>query len=475
MLTDPPHKKGYHTTIPTEGTFVRWQDLDNFKGKVNHLHSQYARRDEMERKRRYKEELDKLVSLRQMKDRQMKQTEEDYFREQRGKMELFNEIEDMKERRIKEINRNALLEGQMNNDRQRELQRQFQREEEERQRERVRQGKEAFRMEREAGDRMRRTKAMELRDNYNNWFDNRNQQKQREMEEDKFFFEKEKEMHRKLAEQNKAFFERIRNAGERNHEAMDLYNRLYNNNMEKQRAMDYYTVEKPYLNRLKQELEKEQRELKERKQAQRDNNNFIARQMENNELKAKALKLQEQKLEYLILKKNIDKQNMEDKQFQEEYRRKIEENISVLKQQIEENRARLFADDYMNVNEAKINGVATAKIDYTGLNSDTLGGVPGLGFEHERKRQLGVINDNIITDDRHIDDFIDKRKNDKDRNDKICTQRLAENDFIKNGSNILNKENVMRKSLNFTNEYDFIKFKNTTKPYDIISNTIRFN
>ncbi len=176
-----------------------------------------------------------------------------------------------------------------------------------------------------------------------------------------------------------------------------------------------------------------------------------------------------------MLKKKIDSEEMKDKVFQNNYQRKIDDNLRVLKDQIDENRRKLLLEDCLNVNEAQINNVATGKIDYTGLNSDTLGGVPGLGFEFERKKQLGVLNDNIKVDDRNIDKLIEERQNHKETNDKICTQRLAENDFIKNSSNILNKENKAMQKLNFTNEYDFIKFKNTHKPYNIISNTVRFN
>ena len=475
MLSDPPHKKGYHTTLPGQGNFVRWSDLENFKTKINDLHSQYARSDDIERKRQYKEELDKLVMLKQLKQRQRQETEKHFDNELRHQNNLYNEMEQMKEANIRKIRHDNLIEGTRQREEQKLKYQQHVLQENQRHNDMMKQTKELHLQQLRREEDMKRSQAMELRKDYYNYFDKQNERKRREVEQDKQFCANEQMMLQKLEQQNKDFFEKIKEVDRKNMQTVEMYNRLYKDNEEKQRAMDYYTVERPYLNRLKAELEKERAELERRRRMKRDTNSFLLKQIENNELKNKALKLEEQRLEYLMLKKKLESEDMKDKAFQESYKRKIDENLNVLRAQIDENRKNLLLEDCLNVNEAQINNVATGKIDYTGLNSDTLGGVPGLGFEFERKKQLGVVNDNIKVDDKNIDKLIDERKNNKETIDKIATQRLAENDFIKNSSNILNKENKALQKLNFTNEYDFIKFKNTHKPYNIISNTIRFN
>lgn len=475
MLSDPPHKKGYHTTLPTQGNFVRWSDLENFKSKINDLHVQYARSDDIERKRQYREELDKLVMLKQLKQKQRAETDKNFELGLRQQNNLYDEMEQRKEANIRRLRHDHLIEGTRQREEQKYKYQQNILEEQQKHNEMMKQSKEQHLQQLRREDELRRSQAMELRKDYYNYFDKQNERKQRELEQDKQFSANEQVMLKRLEQQNKDFFEKIRTVDRKNQQTVDLYNRLYKDNAEKQRAMDYYTVERPYLNRLKAELDKERAELEKRRRMKKDTNSFLLKQIENNENKSKALKLEEQRLEYLTLKKKLESEDMKDKAFQENYKQKIDENLRVLKMQIEENRRNLLLEDCLNVTEAQINHVATGKIDYTGLNSDTLGGVPGLGFEFERKKQLGVVNDNIKTDDKNIDKLIEERRHNREVNDKISTQRLAENDFIKNSSNILNKENKALQKLNFTNEYDFIKFKNTHKPYNIISNTVRFN
>ena len=475
MLSDPPHKKGYHTTLPAQGNFVRWSDLENFKSKINDLHVQYARSDDIERKRQYKEELDKLVMLKQLKQRQRAETDKNFELGLKQQNNLYDEMEQRKEANIRRLRHDHLIEGTRQREEQKYKYQQNLLEEQQRHNEMMKQSQEQHLQQLRREDELKRSQAMELRKDYYNYFDKQNERKQREIEQDKQFSANEQVMLKRLEQQNKDFFEKIRNVDRKNQQTVDLYDRLYKDNAEKQRAMDYYTVERPYLNRLKAELDKERAELERRRRMKKDTNNFLLKQIENNENKSKALKLEEQRLEYLTLKKKLESEDMKDKAFQANYKQKIDENLRVLKMQIDENRKNLLLEDCLNVNEAQINHVATAKIDYTGLNSDTLGGVPGLGFEFERKKQLGVVNDNIKTDDKNIDKLIEERRHNREVNDKISTQRLAENDFIKNSSNILNKENKALQKLNFTNEYDFIKFKNTHKPYNIISNTVRFN
>lgn len=37
MFSDPPHKKGYYSNVPTDNTFNKWKQMQDYQLKVTRL------------------------------------------------------------------------------------------------------------------------------------------------------------------------------------------------------------------------------------------------------------------------------------------------------------------------------------------------------------------------------------------------------------------------------------------------------
>lgn len=62
-------------------------------------------------------------------------------------------------------------------------------------------------------------------------------------------------------------------------------------------------------------------------------------------------------------------------------------NISELKNQInEKEKLAKKSKNHMNVNEAKINNNSTVPMDYIMPSDTIIGGIPGIGISHDRKK-----------------------------------------------------------------------------------------
>ena len=68
-------------------------------------------------------------------------------------------------------------------------------------------------------------------------------------------------------------------------------------------------------------------------------------------------------------------------------------NISDLKTQIQEKEKLIhFKGEHMNQNEADINVTSTVPMDFIMPSAGVIGGIPGIGISHDRKRYFNIKN-----------------------------------------------------------------------------------
>lgn len=472
MLPDPPHKRGYHTTVPTGYSFVRWNELNNYTHQARQMHESWKESEDIERKRRYKEELDMMVNLKRMKEKKDKRNEQFAHHNFVKDLDYFDAHEAEQNLKASMFQKEMLAESEKQRDTLRQQQQEYKRLDNARHNDNLRRNKELEQMERLRTENIKQSNAQEFANNYNESVRRKKEEKAREAHIDKKCSEAERQLIAKLEAENRAFFDRIRNVGKYNQPAIELYQKLYADAEEKNKAFDFYTIDKPYYERLKKELEAEVRALEQRREMQRDNGEFILRQLDNARLKKQALQYEEQQQEYLALQKQLEQQDLKDQAFTEQYKQRLGANLETLKAQIEENKSKLFFDDFMNENEAKINQTAVTKLNYAGNNSDNLCGTPGMGLVHERKHQVKTMENNMTMDEKHLSEKLRQGSEQFEENlvPLSTTKRLANYDFAKNGSNVLAKENVSMRPQGFSNEYEYIRHKNVVKPFNIISN-----
>ena len=243
--------------------------------------------------------------------------------------------------------------------------------------------------------------ASDLRNYYENDISLKAERKKQEKEDDKRYANSELELRAQQEARNSEFLQKLKNGWRRNDEIVTLYDKLYRDAEEKRKAMDQQTIERPFLEKLRKDVEKEENELKLRNEMNRDCNEFLLKQIEQNKIKKQLLKLEEAILDNEKLQKDLDTNNLQDKKFKENYRQKLAENLKVLKSQIEKSKTALLNNE-MNQVEADMNNHTTVRVDYIRPNDDLIGGIPGLGISHERKMQLDTIDKNLLMNDKAL-------------------------------------------------------------------------
>ena len=121
-------------------------------------------------------------------------------------------MEQRKEANIRRLRHDHLIEGTRQREEQKYKYQQNLLEEQQRHNEMMKQSQEQHLQQLRKEDELKRSQAMELRKDYYNYFDKQNERKQREIEQDKQFSANEQVMLKRLEQQNKDFFEKIRNS-----------------------------------------------------------------------------------------------------------------------------------------------------------------------------------------------------------------------------------------------------------------------
>ena len=266
------------------------------------------------------------------------------------------------------------------------------------------------------------------------------------------FAKSEKEQVEKYFNKNKKFFEQLKKKQTGNKSVKTLYENIHKKNLEKQELFEKNMIEKKYYLNLKKKTNKAEKDKLERESIIRENNEFLLKQIKNKDMKKMTLR---QKMEKEELSRQTAK--LEEFKKREKIKKKKKElllksNLEILKKQIEE-RGKKYNDDYLNEKEAEINYKSTVRIDFKNPTTDLIGGLPGFSRGIDRANQLKKLKTNIIDPEkfRNYDKIYKKSQ----------TSRKKKKSY---------KENNNIDDMKFKNEYEFIKFKNTVKPFNIISN-----
>lgn len=495
MQSDPPQKQGFNTLINADRAFTNWHGFNDYTTKLGCLNEFLEKKDAGARKLRYKDELDSLARLKLSREHSEKEREREYFNRNRCDLETLKIQEATVTRQLQEFERkrqtNCLADAMLKSEAAKEENRMTN----------LKRAQELETNQKmiELDDYQRKIKKAQIAEEFKHSYavdlEMKLAQKKREKEEDTKYMLSEQFLLQKQEEKNKEFLMKLKNGWKQNTEIVALYEKLYQDKEARKKAMEFQTVERPYLDKLRADLEKEEKELRIRETMKKEKNDFLLKQIEHNKMKKQLLNFEEAVLDNEKLQRDLEAKQTQDRAFKENYKKKLEENLRVLRQQIEENRKALILADNMNQAEADFNNSAPVKMDYVHPSDDLISGLPGIGISHDRRQQLDALDRNMaIAHDENLN-FADSRKNDPHSHASMA--RLLHT--IKN-ENLLNNEDVMSSGANrmgmlaetaqriqeekkysaatlkenagFRNEYDLIRFKNRNNKINIISNQL---
>lgn len=450
MFPDPPHKKGLNTIIPKNKTFVKWNDMQKYQSYVDRLNIYLEKEEQKKINEIYKNDLDKLINY----NKQKKQTRKTLRKSESLASMRFEDkmakFENEKKKKEKNLLKLRIMENQKMEKK---------REEDFYKRKKIERDTLAKAMQ--ENDILKRNKkkimterSLMNKKNINEYMKNYLEYKEKKKQEllllEKKFVQSEKEQLNKFFDKNTKFFEEMKKNQRSNKSIEKLYKNIYEKKLEEQKIYEKNMIEKKYYRNLKKQKEKQERDKTQRESIIRENNQFLLNQIKNKDIKKNTEKQKSEQEEQIRQSQKLKHFNFIESQKKKKKEDLLKNNLEILKKQIEERGSKL-QDDYLNEKEAEINYKSTVRINFEKPTTDIICGLPGFSRGIDRANQLKKLERNIIDPE--------KFRN-YDKKYKCKTTRIRKKKSV--------KENF--ENLNFENEYEFIKFKNTVKPFNIISN-----
>lgn len=95
-----------------------------------------------------------------------------------------------------------------------------------------------------------------------------------------------------MVNKNNKFYEQIRNRTN-NPKLNKFYEKIFEQQKQQKEEIDYYMIHKPYLDKMKKELEEEKFDLQQREKLKGENLDFLSKQITNNKLKRELLEFEQ--------------------------------------------------------------------------------------------------------------------------------------------------------------------------------------
>jgi hypothetical protein len=299
----------------------------------------------------------------------------------------------------------------------------------------------------------------------------KNEVKEEDRKRDKNYYEEEKKYLEKMEKDNTDFMAGIRNRLLKNQDVLEFYERLYASISENKRLEYKKIIEKPSLDKLARELEKEHQELMARKQLKNENNQFILEQIENNAQKKEILQYQQAKLEYDMLVEDLERQDNLDQASKIAKKKILMDILNTHKSQIEYKNNEKWKIHCMNMHEARLNGPIKDKEGFISNPEDIGNSIPGLSMAYERKKQLLVMENSLKRNNHFLSNGISSPLIENFKSSNVSRRKVFQPDNSK--AHLFNKENHNRQPSDFDNDYHYIRYMNKNQTFDIISNNMK--
>lgn len=303
----------------------------------------------------------------------------------------------------------------------------------------------------------------ECKHQYDDYMLRKQQQQFQEVKSNKDFGQQELALREKMERENKEFMNRIKYQRKRYEQVLDCYENLKISNDKRSQSIDNIFVQKGFLEKETKELERERIDLENRKNTKNDVTKTLQQQIENNRIKKEFLKYEDLRIENEILKHITFSVADQNHKKSIERQQQVLTLMRTLDKQIKEREQNLlgcntltpFEEDYhctIKTSEGKV--VCPEKV---------VEAIPGFAVQQDLIKMNTICDNSMIMTHKYLQNELNKinetAKFEKNHSTKITNRKAHQS------SEILNKTRSQ-----FSNEYEFLKYKKWHQNFNIISN-----
>lgn len=443
---------------------IKWSQFESFQKRNHDQQFEEQRIREIQRRRKYKEELDLLVEIKKKKGA-LRPSGSEKLEDIVEKNKQLDIIDQINANQMRDFERARLQESQVM--RQKKLEEAVH----------VREAENSLILENlknscvrdEEVERLIRARKEQqnksIKDFINYQVEQKHALKQQALQEDKKFSEEEQKEFEKFERNHKAYFDKIKSLGASKDTILKIFIQLQEEEKAKRKDIEFRMIDKPCLEKTVQEEQNYLIQQAHKKLITEQTNLGLSQQIENRRVHRENEEYARLKEEYESMVNELERQDKTTREYDQNRRQQLLKYLDSLKQQIEHNRNRPRDDHIMNPIETAINGVLGGTVkEVPGV--EILGeGIPGINIPYDRKHQLELVDKNLKQTDEFLHKYIDGGV--QFESSHAASRRKLASTVTYSRSLGINKENSS--SLSSMNEYQYIRFRNKNSQYNPIS------
>ena len=434
----------------------RWVDLETCQMDANRQNVNCERQEGINRRKKYKEELDKLI--------QLKEQNKENLRKANAQNNVLNSIKQCEQIEKDECAMLRKLQKQSLDKsvhdkiaRQQEISKINESEKEWFKK----QQQESLMLHQHALEQKRAQRLQIVEDcknNYKEYLCRKQEEAKMQEKQDIEYFHKECEMRKKLEKDSKDFLERIRAEKTRYKEVVGCFKNLEQEQRNKLSNIDEKFVKKGFMEKEARFLEKESQELERQRNCRNEISSTLNQQIEHNKLKKERLRLENLRIENELLTKELTLQQTRENKYKEQRRNIVKEMMHSLEEQLKSREKGLFGSNHLTQTEEEYNYHEKTHEGVINVPEKTVDAIPGFCVQKDRLKMNAIIERNSKMTNSNIS--------------RVMNDSSADHRTNKNTSRpqYISSSNILKGPSQFVNEYEYLKYKKSHANFNIISN-----
>jgi hypothetical protein len=288
------------------------------------------------------------------------------------------------------------------------------------------------------------------------------EQQAQERFKDKDYFRQEKDMLEKMSRENSEFLQNIRFARKRCDEVAGCYEQLDCQKKRMQAEVDKCFVERGGEQHAAREAQRDRAE-QERNQIQRSQvTQGLQKQIQLNQFSKEVVAMEELRRDHELANQNLDLLRQNEEQRWRNKRAAMSSTAQTLDYQIAEKAQKQRQDNLLSHAEEELNCFRRDGEQVVECPEKSANNIPGFCVQQDRKKMLRVISQDARATEQLLKNALEHSQVDDNH-------RNRRSNLIKRAVGA-STDNFRKTRTQFSSEYDFLRFKNWSKDFNIISN-----
>ena len=419
---------------------------------------------EADRRRKYREELDMIIQLK-LKHKESNAPLKQSLQSTKN-LELCEYLEKEEQNYLRQMQKDSLQQSLVSQQHSRQTELDRVREEQRAFNKQLVEVREHQRSEEEQRREAKHREGRDVRHCYQEHLSRKRQEAEDEGRKDKDFCVAEQAMRAKLEQDNRDFLEKVRAERRRISNVVNCFRQVNDENNKRNHQIDHAIVEKGFLDKEAKDLERQRSELERMQGLKQDVNQTLLQQIENNRIQREVIRYEQMRAEHDKLAREMETQKDLNDKKRLERQRTVRETMAVLEAQIKEREKRLLGDNYLTLNEEEYNCHLRKDQTVVVCPEKTTECIPGFCVQQDRLRMNKAVDKSFQLNDHFIKQaLVNPGLYTLERDRSSC--RIGQ---LLNPANTSSMDSLNKTRRQFKNEYDFLKYKNWNKNYNIISN-----